>query len=113
VDAVCVFTFDTLAADAAAHARTFVPPGGHVETRTVGLETTAMPSLAGGLVAQLFERGIIEDATTSVEQGHFVDRPGRVHVETSQGLRVGGHAVTALDGTVTVPPADEDDIIEV
>ena len=113
VDAVCVFTFDTLAADAAAHARTFVPPGGRIATRTVGLETTAMPSLAGGLVAQLFERGIIEDATTSVEQGHFVDRPGRVHVETDEGLRVGGHAVTALDGTVTVPPADEDDIIEV
>jgi len=113
VDAVCAFTFDTLAADAAAHVRAFVPPATSLPVRTVGLETTALPELAGGLVSQLFERGIIEDATTSVEQGHFVDRPGRVHVETGNGLRVGGHSVTTLDGTITVPTADDDDIIEV
>jgi PhzF family phenazine biosynthesis protein len=113
VEALCVFTFDTLAADAAAHVRAFVPPATDLPVRTVGLETTALPALAGGLVSQLFERGIIEDARTSVEQGHFVDRPGRVHVETGSGLRVGGHSVTTLDGTVAVPTADDDDIIEV
>ncbi|MFC7131892.1 MULTISPECIES: PhzF family phenazine biosynthesis protein [Salinibaculum] len=113
VDAVCAFTFDTLAADAACHARTFVPPGTDPGVRTVGLETPALPGLAGGLVAHLFERGVIEDATTSVEQGHFAERPGRVHVEAGGGLRVGGHAVTTLDGTVTVPGDEDDDIIEV
>lgn len=113
VDAVCVFTFDTLAADAAAHVRAFVPPASAVPMRTRGLETPALPAVAGALVSQLFERGIIEDATTSVEQGHFIDRPGRIHVETGSGLRVGGHTVTSLDGTVTVPAADDDDIIEI
>lgn len=113
VDVVCGFTFDTLAADAACHLRAFAPPERSVGGRTVGLETPALPSLAGGLVSHLFERGSIEDATTSVEQGHFVDRPGRVHVEAGDGLRVGGHTVTSLDGSVTVPPDEDDDIIEV
>jgi predicted PhzF superfamily epimerase YddE/YHI9 len=113
VDAVCAFTFDTLSADAAAHLRVFTPPTGRGGARTVGMELLASPTLAGGLVAHLFDRGIVEDATTSVEQGHFVDRPGRIHVDAGGDLRVGGHAVTTLDGTVTVPEADEDDIIEV
>jgi trans-2,3-dihydro-3-hydroxyanthranilate isomerase len=113
VDAVCPFTFDTLAADAACHLRAFVPPGRSLGRRTRGLETPALATVAGGLVAQLFERGIVEDAATSVEQGHFCDRPGRVHVETGGELRVGGHTVTSLDGSVTVPSAEDDDIIEV
>ncbi len=113
VDVVCPFTFDTLAANAACHLRAFVPPGKRLSRRTVGLETPALPAVAGALVSQLFERGTIEDATTSVEQGHFVDRPGRVYVEAGDGVRVGGHTVTSLDGTVTVPAAEDDDIIEV
>jgi PhzF family phenazine biosynthesis protein len=112
-DVVCGFTFDTLAADAACHLRAFVPPERSVGGRTIGLETPALPAVAGGLVSHLFERGSIEDATTSVEQGHFVDRPGRVHVEAGGELRVGGHTVTSLDGSVTVPPVEDDDIIEV
>jgi trans-2,3-dihydro-3-hydroxyanthranilate isomerase len=113
VDVVCPFTFDTLAADAACHLRAFVPPGRLLGRRTLGLETPALPAVAGALVSQLFERGTIEDATTSVEQGHFVDRPGRVHVDAEGDLRVGGHTHTSLDGSVTVPAADDDDIIEV
>jgi PhzF family phenazine biosynthesis protein len=113
VDVVCPFTFDTLAADTACHLRAFVPPGHRLGRRTVGLETPALPAVAGALVSQLFGRGTIEDATTSVEQGHFIDRPGRVHVEAGDGLRVGGHTVTSLDANVTVPPVEDDDIIEV
>lgn len=113
VDVVCPFTFDTLAADAACHLRAFVPPGRRLGRRTVGLETPALPAVAGALVSRLFEQGTIEDATTSVEQGHFVDRPGRIHVEAGGGLRVGGHTLTSLDGSVTVPSAADDDIIEV
>ncbi|MEF8786719.1 MAG: PhzF family phenazine biosynthesis protein [Haloarculaceae archaeon] len=113
VDVVCGFTFDTLAADAACHMRAFVPPEQSVGNRTVGQETLVLPAVAGGLVSHLFERGSIEDATTSVEQGHFVDRPGRAHVEAGDGLRVGGHTSTSLDGSVTVPPVEDDDIIEV
>jgi PhzF family phenazine biosynthesis protein len=113
VDVLCPFTFDTLAADAACHVRAFVPSGTRLGRRTLGLETPALPAVAGALVAQLFERGTIEEAATSVEQGHFVDRPGRVHVEAGDGLRVGGHTVTSLDGSVTMPSAEDDDIIEV
>jgi PhzF family phenazine biosynthesis protein len=112
VDVLCVFTFDTLGPDAAVHARTFAPPETAVGCRTVGLELPATPAVAGGLVWELSKRNVIEAATTSVEQGHFLDRPGHVHVEVGERLRVGGHAVTALDGTVTVPEAAEDDIIE-
>ncbi len=113
VDAVCLFTFDTLAADTAAHVRAFASPTTRLGTRTVGMELPALPEVAGGLVSQLFERGIIETATTSVEQGQFIDRPGRVHVDVGDGCRVGGHAVTTVDGTIVVPAADDDDIIEV
>jgi PhzF family phenazine biosynthesis protein len=113
VDVVCPATFDTLATDAACHLRAFVPPGTRLSRRTVGLETPALPGVAGALVSQLFERGTIEDATTSVEQGHFIDRPGRIHVEADSTRRVGGHTVTSLDGSVTVPADEDDDIIEV
>jgi predicted PhzF superfamily epimerase YddE/YHI9 len=113
VDAVCGFTFDTLGEDVACHARAFVPPGQRVGVPTTDLETPAWPALAGGLVSHLYETGTIETATTAVEQGQFRDRPGLVHVEAGERLRVGGFAVTTLDGTVTVPPADDDDIIEV
>jgi predicted PhzF superfamily epimerase YddE/YHI9 len=48
------------------------------------------------------------------DQGHFLDRPGLVRVEIDgDDVRVGGRAVTALDGSLVVPPADEDDILEV
>jgi trans-2,3-dihydro-3-hydroxyanthranilate isomerase len=47
------------------------------------------------------------------EQGHFLDRPGRVRVRArSDPVTVGGRAVTALDGSLVVPEFDEDDIIE-
>ncbi len=112
VDAVCGFTFDTLDDDVACHVRTFVPPGARVGVPTTDLETPAWPALAGGLVSHLYGTGTIESATTAVEQGHFRDRPGLVHVEAGERLRVGGFGVTTLDGTVTVPPAADDDIIE-
>lgn len=108
-DALFAFTFDTMAADTAAHARAFTV--GDRWTRTVGLEVPATPAIAGGCLAHLYEAGIIETATTSVEQGHFLDRPGRIHVECDS-HRIGGHAQTSLDGTITLPAADEDDIIE-
>jgi PhzF family phenazine biosynthesis protein len=108
-DAVFAFTFDTLG-DAAAHARAFTT--GEAWTRTNGLEVPVTPAVAGGVVARLFAEGVVEDARTSVEQGHFCDRPGRVHIEAGDSLRLGGHTFTSLDGTLTVPPAEDDDIIE-
>lgn len=111
-DAICAFTFDTLTADAACHARVFAPEGTPLGVRTTGLEAPAMPAVAGALVTHLLDRGTIEDETTGVEQGQFAGRPGYVSVETGDVLRVGGRTVTSLEGTVSVPPADDDGIIE-
>ena len=48
-----------------------------------------------------------------VEQGHFLDRPGAVRVETDgDEVRVGGRAVTTFDGDLVIPAADDDEIIE-
>ena len=48
-----------------------------------------------------------------LEQGHFVDRPGHVRVRArSDPVEVGGRAVTALDGSIVVPAAEDDEIIE-
>ncbi|MFB6138178.1 MAG: PhzF family phenazine biosynthesis protein [Halobacteriaceae archaeon] len=45
----------------------------------------------------------------AVECGHYLDRPGVVHVRTGTGIQVGGHAAVALEGRVAVPePADDD-----
>lgn len=110
VDALCAFTFDTLEATAACHARTFVPDP-QSWPRAVGTEIPVTPRIAAGTLTHVVRRGTVEDATPSVEQGHFAGRPSRVHVRTGA-LQVGGQAVTTLNGTVTLPPAEDDDIIE-
>jgi PhzF family phenazine biosynthesis protein len=46
------------------------------------------------------------------EQGHYVDRPGRVRVRVGEDVRVGGQAVTSLEGELVIPEPDDDEIIE-
>jgi len=118
VAAVCAFTFDTLAADAACHARTFVPPrrdgptdGAPLRVRETRHEVPAVPSVVAGVATHLVREGVIEGAKPVVECGHYLDRPGRVHADPD-GLRVGGRAIATVDGTVTVPPAEDEEIIE-
>lgn len=111
-DAVFAFTFDTLAEDASAHARAFTTAP-DVWTRRLGTEVPVTPAVAGGVVSRLYDDDIVEDATTAVEQGHFCERPGKIYVEAGSGLRIGGRAVTTTDATVTLPEAEDDDIIEV
>jgi predicted PhzF superfamily epimerase YddE/YHI9 len=116
VDAVCAFTFDTLTPDAACHARTFVPAGGRGSspwTRTSGTELPVTPAVAGGVAVHLSREGVIDADAPVVEQGHYLDRPGRVSVDTGGDLRLGGRAVATLEGTVAVPPPADDDIVEV
>jgi trans-2,3-dihydro-3-hydroxyanthranilate isomerase len=154
VEAVCAFTFDTLAADAACHARTLVPPGagrgaatGSLSlARASGLEVPVSPAIAGGVATHLTREGIIEGERPTVEQGHYQDRPAQVQIavhseplrgsEQSSGekprdseargasenasgekprdseLWVGGRATVSLDGSVVVPDAEDDDILE-
>ncbi|MFB6232993.1 MAG: PhzF family phenazine biosynthesis protein [Haloarculaceae archaeon] len=115
VGAVCAFTFDTLSAAATCHARTVAPgwtpdtPGPW--TRTVGVEAPVTPAVWAGIAVHLTREGVVEDDQPLVEGGHYLDRPARVRVDPV-GIRVGGRAVTTLDGTVTVPPSEDDEILE-
>ncbi|WP_123538301.1 PhzF family phenazine biosynthesis protein [Halosimplex salinum] len=106
------FTFDTLEGEATLHGRSFVPLAGIAEDPVTG-------TASGAVGSYLRYQGALDAEDPLVfEQGHFLDRPGRVLVDTREGVegvtapRVGGRAVTTLDGDLTIPESDEDDIIE-
>jgi trans-2,3-dihydro-3-hydroxyanthranilate isomerase len=104
------FTFDTLESDATLHGRAFVPLAGIPEDPVTG-------TASGAVAAYLRHHGALDGEADPLvcEQGHFVDRPGRVRVRTDDegsAPTVGGRAVTTLDGTVLVPEDDDEDIIE-
>ncbi|WP_436931031.1 PhzF family phenazine biosynthesis protein [Halosimplex halobium] len=106
------FTFDTLEGEATLHGRAFVPLAGIPEDPVTG-------TASGAVGAYLRYQGALDaDDPLVFEQGHFLDRPGRVLVDTREGEegvtapRVGGRAVTTLDGDLAIPESDEDDIIE-
>jgi PhzF family phenazine biosynthesis protein len=107
VDGLYAFTFDTIDADATLHGRAFAPAAGIPEDPVTG---TASAAVAEYLVRQ----GALDADVAEIvcEQGHLVDRPGRVRVDVSGDLRVGGRAVTAFEGDLVVPDTDDDDIIE-
>jgi PhzF family phenazine biosynthesis protein len=112
VDAVGLyaFTFDTIGGEATLHGRGFAPSRGVGEDPVTG-------TAAGACAAYVRREGALDDTVEQVvvEQGHFLDRPGTVRVDTD-GLEawVGGRAVTTVDGSMTVPEATEDDdIIEI
>ncbi|MEF8853064.1 MAG: PhzF family phenazine biosynthesis protein [Haloarculaceae archaeon] len=123
------FTFDTLDRESTLHGRAFAPLAGIPEDPVTG-------TASGAVCAYLRHHGAVDQPDPLVcEQGHFLDRPGRVLVRTGHpaetdadgdgatdddaGLdtdttapTVGGRAVTVLDGDLTIPEADDDDIIE-
>lgn len=105
------FTFDTVGGDATRrstlHGRAF---------RAGSRAEDPVSATASGACAAFVRRyGALDDTIEQVlvEGGHFRDRPGTVSVDTDgTEVWVGGRGVTALDGTVTVPAGDDDDIIE-
>jgi len=118
------FTFDTLDADSTLHGRSFVPLAGIPEDPVTG-------TASGAVAAYLRRHGALETPDPVVcEQGHFLDRPGRVLVRTGYGSddvdgagdpdaegivpapEVGGHATVTLEGELRVPPGDDEGIIE-
>ncbi|MFB6157036.1 MAG: PhzF family phenazine biosynthesis protein [Haloferacaceae archaeon] len=109
---VYAFTFDALDADSTLHARCFAPGLGIPEDPVTG-------TASGAAGAYLHAVDAFDDPADEFrfEQGHFLDRPGvvRVRVETADGevraVRVGGRAVTALDGEATLPADEGDDIL--
>jgi len=124
VTGVYAFTFDTLDADSTLHGRSFVPLAGIPEDPVTG-------TASGAVAAYLRRHGALETPDPVVcEQGHFLDRPGRVLVRTGYGSddvdgagdpdaegivpapEVGGHATVTLEGELRVPPSDDEGIIE-
>ena len=113
VDATGVycFTFDALDAESTAHGRMFAPGAGVPEDPVTGTASGAVGAYLDRFRA--FDDDFPDELR--LEQGHYVDRPGtvRVRVQTGGDVRVGGRGVTVLDGSMVVPAADGDDIIEV
>ncbi|MFB6087436.1 MAG: PhzF family phenazine biosynthesis protein [Haloarculaceae archaeon] len=104
---VYAFTFDTLDGESTLHARMFAPGAGIPEDPVTGTASGA----AGGYLRHV---GAFDEMPDEMvfEQGHYVDRPGRVRVRVGTEVRVGGSAVEALDGEIRVPEREEDEIIE-
>ncbi|MCU4926855.1 PhzF family phenazine biosynthesis protein [Halobacteria archaeon AArc-dxtr1] len=105
---IYLFTFDTLAGDATLHGRTFVPGAGVPEDPVTGTASGAV-----GAYLKQYEAFDPFPQECRVEQGHYVDRPGTVRVQIDDPVRIGGTGVTSLTGTLSVPEAPDDDIIEV
>lgn len=101
------FTFDTVAGESTLHGRAWAPAEGIPEDPVTG-------TASGAVGAYLRWAGAFDSMPPEMvfEQGHFVDRPGAVRVRVGESVQVGGRAVVALDGTITVPEIEEDDIIE-
>ena len=106
---VYAFTFDTIDPEATLHGRMFAPGAGVPEDPVTG-------TASGAVGAYLREYEAFGDdglpAEMTFEQGHFVDRPGRVRVRARDEISVGGRAVVSLDGRLAVPESDGDDILE-
>ncbi len=104
---IYLFTFDALAAESTLHGRMFAPGAGVPEDPVTGTASGAV-----GAYLRRFDAFDSLPAEMVFEQGHYVDRPGHVHVQAREEIRVGGQAVTTLDGRLWVPEAEDDDIIE-
>lgn len=103
---IYAFTFDTLESESTLHGRAFVPG--------LGIEEDPVTGTASGAVGAYLRRYEAFESMPDelrFEQGHYVDRPGIVRVSVDGEIRVGGNAVTAVDGEITIPEADSDDII--
>lgn len=69
----------------------------------------APPAEGEGGVNRSVRQGLPEEMI--FEQGYFVDRPGRVLVRARDEIRVGGRAVVAMDGELSVPDPEDEDIV--
>jgi len=99
VQAVTVFTLDTLEKASSAHLRFFAPYYGIDEDPVTG-------SANGPLLSVLIETGKIDYKDCSellFEQGDFVNRPGRVKVfRRDNEIYIAGKALTVLNGNIRV-----------
>ncbi|TQQ83542.1 PhzF family phenazine biosynthesis protein [Halonotius terrestris] len=110
---IYAFTFDTLESESTLHGRMFAPGAGVDEDPVTGTASGAC-----GAYLDAYEAFDELPDDLRFEQGHFVDRGGIVRVDVSvddrgrKQVRVGGEAAVALDGTLAIPDAEDDEIIE-
>ncbi|MFD1571522.1 PhzF family phenazine biosynthesis protein [Halorubrum laminariae] len=106
VAGVYAFTFDTLEAESTVHGRAFAPALGIDEDPVTG---TASGAVAGYLRAvEVFDGEFPEELR--FEQGHFLDRPGRVRVHLDgDEVSVGGTAAVSAEVDLRLPADDEND----
>ena len=110
-EGIYTFTFDAIgrSQDSTLHGRAFVPGLGVDEDPVTGTASGACGAYLDHFAA--FDDEFPERMT--FEQGHFMDRPGYVGVRVDgRTVQVGGDAVVSLDGSLTVPEYDDDEIIE-
>ena len=102
-----VFTFDTLGRTADLHVRLFEPSSG-------GLELPASGVVAASCGRYLAHHGAFDGTkeSLSIECGAFLDRPGTIVTSLEERPLVGGSALITLDGSLSVPDDDSDDILE-
>jgi len=90
-----------------------VTPRGRVYARHFGsppdlMEDPFTGSATGGMGAYLWYYGLIDEPTFIAEQGHWMGRPGEAAVEVIgprdeiETVKVGGCAVTVMDGELTI-----------
>lgn len=117
IDAICdevgatgiyAFTFDALDPESTLHGRAFASPVGITEDPVTGTASAA----TGAYLRRMNAFGGELPEEMVFEQGHAMDRPGTVRVRVGDDVRIGGRAVTALDGDVAVPSIDDDEIVE-
>jgi len=104
---LCVFTFDTLNAETEVHARVFDPAARGDEVAASGVATAACS-------AHLAEQAVFDGDREQirVESGHTMNCPATVTATLDTRPEVGGAALEALAGTLTLPDEDDDEIIE-
>lgn len=101
------YTFDTLSRDRDVHG--VVVDGDGFSADTSGEAAACAAAVVRRYGAMDHEREVLR-----FEAGDLLDRPARLSVRTGDAYAVGGRAITVLEGTIVVPPAEEgDDIIEV
>jgi len=100
---IMVFTTVTVEPYATVHTRMFAPSIGILEDPATG-------SASGALGAYLVQNGVVEVGPTTeiiAEQGYEMDRPSRILVQVQsdddviQEVKVGGHCVMVVEGTLT------------
>jgi trans-2,3-dihydro-3-hydroxyanthranilate isomerase len=102
------FTFDTLAAETDVHGRVFDPTARSCERAASGVGVAAC-------TAHLADRAVFDGEREEITfgSGAFIDRPSTVRATVESRPRVGGTALTTLEGEVAVPEDEDDGIIEV